>query len=122
MLHIKLLGTPEIYLDDQLRLRFRTRKAQALLFYLAATNRSWTRDALATLFWPETDYATARKNLRDIWPLLRHPLADELLIDDESVGLNPGDPYKCAVTEVCAMLEGSIQEVETQTLAALPSC
>ena len=71
MLHIKLLGTPQIYLDEPLALRFRTRKAQALLIYLAVTQRRWTRDALATLFWPETSDATARKNLRDILPSLR---------------------------------------------------
>ena len=71
MLHIKLLGTPEIYLNTPPSQRFRTRKAQALLIYLAVTKRGCRHDSLATLFWPETSDQRARKNLRDILPSLR---------------------------------------------------
>ncbi|MEZ4713391.1 MAG: BTAD domain-containing putative transcriptional regulator [Caldilineaceae bacterium] len=117
MLHINLLGSSEIYLDDQLLLRFRTRKAQALLIYLAVTERSWTRDALATLFWPETDDASARKNLRDILPPLRRQLAGYLLIDGEMIGLNMSGQSKCDVLNFRTVLEKQLQNIDTNTLA-----
>ncbi len=118
MLRINLLGTPEIYQDDQLTLRFRTRKAQALLIYLAVTERAWNRDSLAALFWPETDDTTARKNLRDILPTLRRQLSDYLLTKDENIGLDPSSQYKCDVTRFSAVLERELPKVETDTLAA----
>ncbi|HRW06645.1 MAG TPA: BTAD domain-containing putative transcriptional regulator [Caldilineaceae bacterium] len=117
MLSINLLGTPEIFLDDQMPLRFRTRKAQALLIYLAATERGWTRDALATLFWPETDDAIARKNLRDILPPLRRQLDDYLKVDDDTIALDGANPYFCDVTTFRQVLEQPLQEIETQRLA-----
>lgn len=116
-LSLNLLGTPEIYLDDQLALRFRTRKAQALLIYLAVTNGSWTSDALATLFWPETDDATARKNLRDILPPLRRQIGDYLLIDEETIGLNLASPLHCDVPYFHQHLEGQLQSFDTERLA-----
>ncbi|HRW09027.1 MAG TPA: BTAD domain-containing putative transcriptional regulator [Caldilineaceae bacterium] len=115
-LFLNLLGTPEIYLEDQLLLRFRTRKAQALLIYLAATNRNWTRDALATLFWPETDDAGARKNLRDILPSLRRQLGDYLLLDDEIIGIDPTSQYKCDVVLFREILERRAATIELTTL------
>ncbi|MEZ4678328.1 MAG: BTAD domain-containing putative transcriptional regulator [Caldilineaceae bacterium] len=116
-LSLTLLGTPEIYLDDHLALRFRTHKAQALLIYLAVTNRSWTRDALATLFWPETDDATARKNLRDILPPLRRQLGDYLLIDEETIGLKLAGPLQCDVTHFQMLMEGQLQSLDIERLA-----
>ncbi|MEZ4862731.1 MAG: BTAD domain-containing putative transcriptional regulator [Caldilineaceae bacterium] len=99
-------------------LRFRTRKAQALLIYLAVTNRNWTRDALATLFWPETDDATARKNLRDILPPLRAQIGDYLLLDDEIIGLHPACSHKCDANAFSALLEQPLQSVDIKTLTA----
>ncbi|MEZ4868130.1 MAG: BTAD domain-containing putative transcriptional regulator [Caldilineaceae bacterium] len=116
MLHIKLLGTPAIYLDSPPDLRFRTRKAQALLIYLAVTARSWSRDSLATLFWPETDDASARKNLRDILPSLRRQLGDYLLLDEDVIGLTAVKPYFCDVTTFSQGLEQPLKHIETQHL------
>lgn len=118
MLYINLLGPPKIYLDDQQVPRFRTRKAQALLIYLAATERIWTRDALATLFWPETNDATARKNLRDILPSLRRQLSEYLLLDDEHIGLNPAGAHQCDVTQFSEVLERQLATVDMPTLTA----
>lgn len=118
MLTINLLGTPEIYLGTPPNLHFRTRKAQALLIYLAATGRRWRRDALATLFWPETDDTTARKNLRDILPSLRRQLDEYLHFDEESIGLDTSGPNKCDVAHFCAVLERPLPTVETDRLAA----
>ncbi|MEZ4661086.1 MAG: hypothetical protein R2911_26345 [Caldilineaceae bacterium] len=67
-------------------------KAQALLIYLAATGPGWNNDALATLFWPETDDQTARKNLRDILPPLHRQLGDYLRLDGDEIGLTTLKP------------------------------
>jgi hypothetical protein len=44
----------------------RPRKALALLIYLAVTNQPHSRDALATLFWPESDQVAARNQNKPI--------------------------------------------------------
>ena len=41
-----------------------TRKALALLVYLAVTKQIHNRDSLATLFWPENDQTQGRTYLR----------------------------------------------------------
>jgi DNA-binding SARP family transcriptional activator len=60
-LAITLLGPPQVRRDGEL-LSFDTRKAVALLAFLAGTARPHSREALAALFWPE--YADARNALR----------------------------------------------------------
>jgi DNA-binding SARP family transcriptional activator/tetratricopeptide (TPR) repeat protein len=60
-LALALLGSPQVTLDGA-AVRFDTRKAVALLAYLACTGHPHSRDALAALLWPE--YADARNALR----------------------------------------------------------
>ncbi len=87
-LHLYLLGTPRIELNDE-ELRLPRRKGLALLVYLAVTGEAQRRDTLATLFWPESDQSRARANLRRELFSLRNTLAGEwLLIQDETVNLN----------------------------------
>lgn len=116
MLYLNLFGTPEIYLDNLPALHFRTRKAKALLLYLAVTERSWSRDMLATLFWPETDDTSARKNLRDILPPLRRQLGDYLLLDSDAIGLSVVKPHFCDVTTFSQVLERPLTAIGTHQL------
>ena len=58
-----LLGSPRIELDGT-RIDVDTRKAVALLAYLAVTGDSHRRDALAALLWPEHDQSHALGALR----------------------------------------------------------
>lgn len=44
--------------------RFRSRRTQALLGYLAVSQRPVTREKLAALFWPDESSATGKANLR----------------------------------------------------------
>src|SRR5262249_47551220 len=58
-----LFGPPRLERDGR-PIDIPLRKALALLVYLAVTRQAHSRDALATLFWPEKDQQAARANLR----------------------------------------------------------
>lgn len=58
-LSLSLLGPPRLEMDGE-PVQIGRRKALALLVYLAVTKRLHSRDALATLFWPEYDQSSAR--------------------------------------------------------------
>src|SRR3954468_7076742 len=62
-LDLALLGSPEVRYADQV-LAFRTRKALALLIYLAVEGGHHSRPAITALFWPESDAAHGRSMLR----------------------------------------------------------
>jgi DNA-binding SARP family transcriptional activator len=82
-----LLGSPRIERDD-LPVEVDTRKAIALIAYLAVTGQSHSRDALAALLWPDADQASARAALRRTLSTLNKALAGEALdIDREAIGV-----------------------------------
>ena len=58
-LSLSLLGPPLVELDGQ-PIQLGRHKALALLAYLAVTRRSHSRDALATLLWPDLNQSAAR--------------------------------------------------------------
>ncbi len=65
-------------------------KALALLAYLAVAKQAYSRSALATLFWPESDASTARANLRRALYALNKTIgASVLAITGETVGIHP---------------------------------
>lgn len=73
ILTLRLLGKPEILLDDQPLTGFRTNKANALLYYLAVTGRRHERDELAQLLWANEENAknslrVALNNLKKMLP------------------------------------------------------
>ena len=98
-LTLHLLGTPGIARDGA-PVAVDTRKATALLAYLAVTGRSHAREALAALLWPEYDDEHARAALRRTLSTLRAALdAPHLVIDRDTVSLNPGAGFWVDVTE-----------------------
>ncbi len=72
-LRIALLGPPSIEVDGR-PLEVDTRKATALLAYLAFTARPVRRDSLASLLWPETNPDRARATLRRTLSTLKSAL------------------------------------------------
>src|SRR5215212_9572819 len=85
---ISLLGTPRIE-HDGVPVEVDTRKAIALAAYLAVTEQSHTRDALAGLLWPEYSQSRARAALRRTLSSLGKARAQGwLCADRESVGLD----------------------------------
>ncbi|MDQ4076341.1 MAG: tetratricopeptide repeat protein, partial [Chloroflexota bacterium] len=91
MSQVKLFvfGPPRVERDSQV-LEINLRKVLALLIYLAVTKQPRSRDALATLLWPESDRRRARGNLRRTLYQLNKALGDEVLqATAETVELNP---------------------------------
>jgi predicted ATPase/DNA-binding SARP family transcriptional activator len=104
-LALHLLGTPRVLLDGA-PVTVDRRKGIALLAYLAVTGRVHSRDALATLFWPEHDQITARANLRRTLSVLHTSLHDEwLAIDREKVALPQAEGLWVDVTEFRGCLD-----------------
>ena len=86
-LKLFLLGAPRVERDGT-PIEVDTRKAIALLAYLAVTRRAHSRDALAALLWPEHDQARARAVLRRTLSALNKALAGDYLDSDrETIGL-----------------------------------
>lgn len=90
-LSLQLLGSPRIECEGA-PLKTETRKATALLIYLAVTNENHLRDSLAAMFWPESDQDHASGALRRTLSALRKtPLKNWLETDRESVTFLSGE-------------------------------
>ena len=84
---ILLLGAPRVERDGE-PVEVDTRKATALVAYLAVTGRRHTRDALAGLLWPEYGQSRARAALRRTLSSVGRARAEGWLeVDREGVGL-----------------------------------
>lgn len=91
-LRLFFLGPPRIETDG-VALSFDTRKAVALLAYLAVEGSSITRDAAAALLFPDYEPERAYANVRrTLWALNKAGLGAQLDISGEMVGLrrDPG--------------------------------
>jgi DNA-binding SARP family transcriptional activator/predicted ATPase len=78
-LKLFLFGPPRIEQNGQ-SLAFGVRKGMALLVYLAVTRQAHSRDALATLFWPESNQQEARASLRRMLYRINQTLDMEILV------------------------------------------
>jgi predicted ATPase/DNA-binding SARP family transcriptional activator len=86
-LRLTLLGPPQLVRDGE-PVDLSTRKAMALLAYLAVTEQVHSREGLATLFWPELDQSRALANLRRTLWILNSALGEEWLeVDGETAAL-----------------------------------
>src|SRR3712207_1252769 len=85
---VLLLGAPRIEHGGE-PIEVDTRKAIALVAYLAVTRRRHARDALAGLLWPEYNQTRARAALRRTLSSLGRARAEGWLkVDRESVDLD----------------------------------
>jgi predicted ATPase/DNA-binding SARP family transcriptional activator len=89
-----LLGPPRLERDGK-PVELDTRKTVALVAYLVMTGErpggeTHTREALATLLWPEVPPQRARANLRRSLSVLRKGIGGECLVADrETIGTHP---------------------------------
>jgi DNA-binding SARP family transcriptional activator len=93
-LKLRFLGPPEVRYRDR-PLSFPSRKALALLVYLAVEGGVQPRDKLAALLWPESDASRARATLRNGLHQLRSTLPDDsiLHVERDTLAFNAGAGY-----------------------------
>jgi DNA-binding SARP family transcriptional activator/tetratricopeptide (TPR) repeat protein len=99
-----LLGAPRVILDG-VPISFDTRKAIALLAYLAVSGQPQQRDALAALLWPDADGSHARGALRRTLSVLHSTLhrTPLLQIERDQVALRLGPDARCDVRAFCEL-------------------
>jgi DNA-binding SARP family transcriptional activator/predicted ATPase len=92
-LELKLLGSPEVWLDGQMVTGFRSGKARALLYYLVVSGRAQPRSVLAGLFWGGVAENHARRSLTMTLSNLRQLVGDYLDIARETVAFDANSSY-----------------------------
>ena len=95
MLEVWLLGKFEVKLEGD-PVEISSRPAQSLLAYLILNaHKTYRREKLAGLLWPDSDETNARNNLRQALWRLRKSLGEEFFLTDRvSVGFNPRSDYR----------------------------
>ncbi len=89
-LTMSLFGSPRVEVGRE-PLKFDTRKAIALLAYLALRPEGCSRDELAGFFWPEADQERARSSLRyTLWSLKKALGQHWLVVEREHLSLPAG--------------------------------
>jgi TolB-like protein/Tfp pilus assembly protein PilF len=93
---VRLLGGFEVRLGSGQKVALSTRKAEALLAYLAfAPGKARSRDQLAGLLWSDRAETQAKSSLRQALTALRYGLQENsatmLTTEGESVTLEPGE-------------------------------
>lgn len=117
-LRLSFLGPPRIERDGR-AIETDTRKAVALLVYLAVSGEYQTRDTLAALLWPEMDDERARAALRRTLSSLRAAVGDDaIFVHRDGLSLNEANVW-CDVTA----FEAAVAEVTHRDLTApCPDC
>ncbi len=120
-LALYFLGAPRVEWNGT-TVEFDTRKAVALLAYLAVTGEAHTRDAIATLLWPDFDQTHARAALRRTLSVMHKALGEESLeIGREQVRLAPGLDLWLDVAEFRRLLPECAKEgLQPQERACTP--
>ncbi len=88
MLDIKLFGSVELKLNGRPLKKFISRKADALLIYLACHERPFSREHLATLFWGDSPQKKALANLSVILSSLRKQVAPYIIANRHTISFN----------------------------------
>ena len=118
-LEINLLGTPEVHYQGRL-LKFRSRRALALLAYLALEQRGHSREELIDLLWWEKGLKLGRTSLRVVLSQIRKALAaaDAVVVaSSDSVHFDAGQPHQLDVAEITHALSSNEVAVWEAALA-----
>jgi DNA-binding SARP family transcriptional activator len=117
-LKIYLLGTIRLERDGA-GVEFDTRKADALLAYLAITGEPARRDSLAALLWPDYDTSSARAALRRTLSALRKGIGEHLVESSyENIGLAAG----AAIWVDVLVFRGLLTAIKTHVHPAEADC
>ncbi len=112
-LHIDLLGSLTVALDDRPVRAFKYNKARALLAYMAVEARpEYPRAEICGVLWPALSESAARRNLSQVLSSFR-ALADAgetppwLLADTDTLRANPALDWRVDVTRFLELLDQS---------------
>ena len=111
-----LLGANDLIADGEVVDGFISAKAQALLFHLAVTGGTHSRDALATLFWGEMPSDRARKNLTKALSNLRQLVDDFLLIERQRITVQPADDDVIDAVEFAELVINGLESADILAL------
>lgn len=113
--HICLLGSLTVHHEERRETRLRSKKAGGLLAYLAYfSGQTFSREALADIFWADSDPDMARQNLRATLAILRRqfePVGLEgvmLMADRECVWIDSD-----AVTTDVSLFHDLVKEAQS---------
>lgn len=109
LLKIFTLGGLGLFRDQETTTSLGSRKAEALLVYLAVNGRSIPRTVLAELFWPKRESQRSHSNLRRVLYDLRRQLEPYLTTDRDSIAIRP-DWVQVDVT----LLQQQLAQVDQQ--------
>ena len=120
-LKVLLMGSPRIEVDGA-PIEVDTRKAVALLAYLAVEGDAARRDSLAALLWPEYETEAARGALRRTLSTLKGGLGGRWLrIDRSTVEFSPDEFSSVDVTEFHALVSAADRH-DHGSAQACPAC
>lgn len=115
-LEITLFGNPAIRKQGQPITGFISNKAPALIYYLATSGQTHSRNTLAGLLWGDFPETKARKNLRDVLSNLRGLAVEEhLIITRQTVAFNRQVPYELDVEVFSRSLASGNKQGATQS-------
>ncbi len=104
-LRLELLGSLTITLGGQPLQGLTSRKALALLCYLAVTGRPHSRSVLAGLLWPDILETNARTNLRKEMARLNRTLRSHLRVSRAEIAFDSNADYWLDVEEFSSLVE-----------------
>lgn len=111
LLTIQLFGDFSLRAGDTPITKLNTPRLQALLAYLILHRATpQARQQLAFLFWPDSNDAQARTNLRNALFQIRNALPDAddfLLVDTQTVQWRPDAPFTLDVADFAAALQSA---------------
>lgn len=120
-LTVQVLGVPEVRFQEQ-RLAFRSRKALALLIYLAVEPGTHSREKLVDLLWSQNDFQQGRVSLRTALSQVRQALratgSPGIATTNDLVRLDVACPLQLDLTLITAALLPEATDAEWQTAVA----
>ncbi|MFO7684138.1 MAG: BTAD domain-containing putative transcriptional regulator [Chloroflexota bacterium] len=126
MLFLSLLGSFEARIGERPLTHFGTKKAQALLIYLAVQNQHvHQREALMSLFWPDSPLKSVQQNLRQTLYQLQKALQPEVtdfplvLSERYTIRVNPEVPLAVDVAQFEVLSASPCKPSDWQTAVSL---
>lgn len=116
MLAVQLLGPLTITLNGQPITNFVSRKAEALLAFLAFTRTVHPRETVAELLWDERTTSQAQSNLRVVLSNLRKLLGDYMDVTRHTVSLNFALPMKVDTATLYEIATPIVERLERHSM------